>query len=69
MIASSYNFHPESDDKLHPTMDDYKFHPESDDKKHPITEEKGHVQYWMNGIIQYWMIIDDISLSIERVIQ
>ena len=43
-----------------------KFHPESDDIKHPIMEEKGHIQYWMNRIIQYWMIIDDISFSIER---
>ena len=42
------------------------FHPENDDKKHPIMEEKGHIQYWMNKIIQYWMIIDDISLSIEK---
>ena len=44
----------------------YKFHPESDDIKYPIMEEKGHIQYWKNRIIQYWMIIDDISLSIER---
>ena len=58
MIIVLYKFHPENDDKLHPTMDAYKFHPESDDTKHPIMEEKGH--------IQYWMIIGDISLSIER---
>ena len=67
MIIVLYKFHPENDDRLYPTMDDYtcKFHPESDDIKHPIMEEKGHIQYWMNRIIQYWMIIDDISLSIE----
>ena len=47
----------------------YKFHPETDDIKHPIMDETGHIQYWMNRIIQYWMIIGDISLSIERAIQ
>jgi hypothetical protein len=50
-------------------MASYNFHPESDDKKHPIMEEKGYIQYWMNKIIQYWMIIGDISLSIERTVQ
>ena len=46
-----------------------KCHPESDDKKHPKMEGNHYIQYWMRKIILYWMIVDDISLSIERAIQ
>ena len=47
----------------------YKFHPENDDKKHPMMEKICYIQYWMTKSIQYWMIIDDISHSIEKAIQ
>ena len=47
----------------------YKFNPETDDKKHPIMDKNCYIQYWMIKTIHYWMIIDDISHSIEKVIQ
>ena len=39
----------------------YKFHPGTDEKNHPIAEK--------NVCIQYRMIINDLSLSIEKAIQ
>ena len=42
MLIELNKFHPESDDKKHPTLDancPYKFHPEIDDKKHPILDD------------------------------
>jgi hypothetical protein len=51
------------------TMISHNFYPETDDKKHPIIEGKCYIQYWMNKIIQYWIIIGDISLSIEKTAQ
>jgi hypothetical protein len=36
-----------------------------DDKKHPSLDDYGIIHYWMYKNIHSWMIIDDISLSIE----
>ena len=44
----------------------YKNHPWIDDKNHPILDDFEIIQYWMFKNTQYWMIIDDISLSIEK---
>ena len=45
--------------KICPKVDD------SDEKYHPSLDDCKIIHYWMFKNIHNWMIIDDISLSIE----
>ena len=55
MNLNVYQYHPNSDDQNHPTMDEFKheliYHPNSDDQNHPTVDESNiiHIKMFIYG--------------------